>query len=221
METIRKALRAMAVCAALAATPVAAAPESVVIYRCVDASGAVTIQNDRPCPRGSQQQQRRVLEAAPAPPAPPPPPPSPAAPTAPPVQVAPEPPAAPAPPEPQREPPPVIADIDRLPPPWLYECRTYNDDRYFSENGNPAPRCVTISTTGLGGTIESPNTSACEMKTDQCQRVPDGAVCDAWRVRLREAESALRFGAFENRAQAEADVARMTQIVRDSTCGMR
>lgn len=209
-------LLAVALCA-LASTAFA---QGVVIYRCTDASGALTIQNDTPCPRGSKQE-RRVIEAAPASSAPPfVPPPAPVAPVvpapAPAATVTPRPAPAAAPPV---EPAPAIADSDRLPPPWLYECRTYNDDSYLSENGNPAPRCVTITTTGLGGMIESPNTSTCEMKTDQCQRVPDGAACGAWRRRLREAESALRFGAFESRAQAEAEVERMTRIVRDSTCG--
>ena len=57
------------------------------------------------------------------------------------------------------------------------------------------------------------------MKTDRCQRVPDGALCDGWRKRLREAESALRFGVTENRARDEAEVQRLTRIVLESTCG--
>lgn len=230
MNDIRNSFLAAALLGAAlcASTSTAAAQGAVVIYRCTDENGAVTIQNDKPCPKGSKQQ-RRVMEAAPpsSAPAPAPIPPARASALAP---AAPPPPApAPVNPPPTAttpasapiEPEPMIADIDRLPPPWLYECRTYNDDRYFSENGNPAPRCITITTTGLGGTIESPNTSACEMKTDECQRVPDGVVCDAWRRRLLEAESALRFGAFENRAQAEAEVQRLTRVVRDSTCGMQ
>lgn len=44
----------------------AIAQQSVVIYRCTDASGAVTVQNDRPCPRGSTQN-RRVLQTPAAP----------------------------------------------------------------------------------------------------------------------------------------------------------
>jgi len=209
------ALLGLALC--IAASPAFA--QGVVIYRCTDAAGAVTIQNDKPCPKGSKQQ-RRVVEAAPSTAAAQVRSPAPVAAVAPPATPTPvNPPPTPAPASPPVEPEPAIADADRLPPPWLYECRTYDDDSYLSENGNPAPRCVTITTTGLGGLVESPNTSACEMKTDECQRVPDGAVCEAWRRRLREAESALRFGAFENRAQAEADVERMTRIVRDSTCG--
>jgi hypothetical protein len=201
--------------------PVASAQGTVVIYRCTDANGALTIQNGTPCPKGSKQE-RRVMEAAPASstPAfiPPPPAPAPA-----PVQPAPSrvsPPAAvPSPPPIAPEPETTIADSDRLPPPWLYECRTYNDDTYVSEVGAPAPRCVTLNPTGLNGVIQSSNVSACEMKTDQCQRVPDGALCDGWRRRLREVQSALQFGASENRAEAETELQRVMRVVRDSTCG--
>lgn len=196
---------------------------SVVIYRCTDASGALTIQNGTPCPKGSKQV-RRVMEAAPAalasPAVAPSPEPAPAPVRPPRALVNPPPPAAvPSPPPIAPEPETAIADSDRLPPPWLYECRTYNDDTYFSEVGAPAPRCVTLNPTGLSGVIESNNVSACEMKTDQCQRVPDGALCDSWRRRLREVQSALQFGAPENRAEAEAEVQRVTRVVRDSTCG--
>ena len=204
-----------------ATTQVASAQATVVIYRCTDANGALTIQNGTPCPKGNKQE-RRVMEAAPTssapafvppPPAPAPVPVQPAPPSAPPPAVAPSPP--PIAPEPET----TIADSDRLPPPWLYECRTYNDDTYFSEVGAPAPRCVTLNPTGLSGVIESNNVSACEMKTDQCQRVPDGALCDGWRRRLREVQSSLQFGASENRAEAEAEVQRVMRVVRDSTCG--
>lgn len=201
----------------------AASAQEVVIYRCTDASGALTIQNGTPCPKGSKQE-RRVMDAAPALSAPPNTPP----PTAPqPVVVPPalrSPPRVPPPPavEPltPAEPEAAVADSDRLPPPWLYECRTFNDDSYLSENGDPKPRCVTLTTTGLGGMIESNmNTSACEMKLDQCQRVPDGALCDAWRRRLRDAQSSLNFGVSEDRAKAEAEVRRLTRVVRETTCG--
>jgi len=44
----------------------ATAQDAVVIYRCTDASGAVSVQNDIPCPKGSQQQRRVMETAAPA-----------------------------------------------------------------------------------------------------------------------------------------------------------
>ncbi|GAB3346733.1 DUF4124 domain-containing protein [Lysobacter tyrosinilyticus] len=212
---------AIAALALVLSAPMPASAQGVVIYRCTDASGALTIQNGTPCPKGSKQE-RRVMEAAPTS-APPPFVTSPTPTT--PVHVPPAlrtPPVAPRPaaPEPEQEPETTITDEDRLPPPWLYECRTSDNDTYLSEDGEPKPRCVTLNTTGLGGVIEGGNnTAACEMKIDQCQRVPDGALCDAWHRRLRAAESALRFGASEDRAKAQAEVQRLTRAVRESTCG--
>ena len=43
----------------------ALAQHKVVIYRCTDASGALTVQNDVPCAKGSKQD-KRVIEAAPS-----------------------------------------------------------------------------------------------------------------------------------------------------------
>ncbi|WP_460713518.1 DUF4124 domain-containing protein [Lysobacter terrae] len=196
--------------------------QGVVIYRCTDANGALTIQNGTPCPKGNKQE-RRVIESAPPSSAPPfVAPPAPHKPA-----VAPPPPRAPTPiatrplppPEPAVESEPAIADADRLPPPWLYECHTYDNDKYLSEDGDPKQRCVTLTTTGLGGLVENNNnTAACEVKIDQCQRVPDGALCDGWRRRLRDAQSALRFGVVDDRAKAEAEVRRITRVVRESTC---
>ena len=209
---------AIAALALVSSTSMPASAQGVVIYRCTDANGALTIQNGTPCPKGSKQE-RRVMEAAPASVAPPfVPPPAASAPVRvpPALRTPPAPPATPVPEEPET----TIADADRLPPPWLYECRTYNDDSYLSDSGEPTSRCVTLNTTGLGGVIEGGNnTAACEMKIDQCQRVPDGVLCDTWRRRLRAAESALRFGASEDRAKAQAEVQRLTRVVRESTCG--
>jgi hypothetical protein len=200
----------------------AAHAQGVVIYRCTDANGALTIQNGTPCPKGSKQE-RRVIESAPAVSAPPfVAPPAPHKPAVAPPPRAPAPVATKPPPEPVVEAEPAIADADRLPPPWLYECHTYDNDRYLSEDGDPKQRCVTLTTTGLGGLVESNNnTAACEVKIDQCQRVPDGALCDSWRRRLRDAQSALRFGVVDDRAKAEAEVQRITRVVRESTCAIQ
>ncbi|WP_460764471.1 DUF4124 domain-containing protein [Lysobacter fragariae] len=209
---------------AIAALSPAAAQDSVVIYRCTDAAGNLTIQNNTPCPKGNKQQ-RKVMEAAPASPAPPfAATPAPAAPVASPAAVpAPPPPMAPRPTPPPPPPPapeePTIADADRLPPPVLFECHTYDNDSYLSEDGNPPQRCVTLTTTGIGGVVAGGSGMACEMKDDHCQRVPDGAACDSWRRRLREAESALQFGTSANRDQAQEEIQRLRRIVRDTTCG--
>ena len=203
-------------------SPPAQAQDNVVIYRCTDANGALTVQNDVPCPKGSKQE-RRVIQSVPAAASPPPaymppamapvvPAPSPAAP--------PPPPPPPPDSDPATPPESAIADADRLPPPLLFECHTYDNDRYLSDDGNPPPRCYRMTTTGLGGLGVGGAGEACEMKADQCQRVADGALCDGWRERLRTAESVLRFGTSDNRETAQAEVERIGRIVRESTCGM-
>jgi hypothetical protein len=213
----RAALAAFAL-AIVCVAPQAVVQAQVVIYRCTDARGEITLQNDVPCPKGSKQV-KRVMEAPP-PAAPYVPAPAPAPPPAPVAEVAPAPAAPSRPPSPlDALPPPAIADADRLPPPALFECRTWDNDSYLDERGTPPPRCVTLSTTGLGGYVEGAG-AACEMKTDSCQRIPDGALCDSWRRRLREAESVLRFGVSEDQDKARADLERIALVVRDSTCGL-
>jgi len=183
----------------------AAAQDAVVIYRCTDAKGALTVQNDVPCPSGSRQQKRVMTDAptaltpAPTPTLSSPPPRAPSAATAP---------VAAAPPRPDASAPPV-----------LFECRTHDNGRYLHDGGAPPERCVPLRTTGLDGSASAVG-SACEMVTDQCQRIADGALCDGWRERLREAESALRFGLAGNRAAAQTEVERIGRILRESTCGL-
>ena len=43
----------------------------VVFYRCTDAAGALTVQN-MPCPKGTQQQSKKVMQAVETRPPPPP-----------------------------------------------------------------------------------------------------------------------------------------------------
>ena len=188
----------------------------VVIYRCVDASGAVTVQNDTPCPKGSQQT-RRVLDT-------PPPSSAPAYVETP--AVVPDP--APAPPPPAPEPPapapdPASAraqpDGERLPPPPLFECTTYDNDHYLSDDGTPSERCVGLEITGIGDGSAPGVGAACQKQTDTCQRVPDGAACDAWKRREREARASLMFGKAEDKDKNQAEYERVQRIVTESTCG--
>ena len=182
---------------------------SVVIYRCTAASGAVTLQNDAACPKGSRQQ-RQVIESPPPMPAYRPPP-APVA-VAQPVVERPPPDAA------AIEVPSTIADKDRLPPPALYQCNTYDNDSYLSETATPEPRCVRLDTTDLQGAANDAGV-ACQMVTDQCQRVADDAACDGWKRRLRETQSAATFGRSDDVAANDAELERVRRIVRDSTCG--
>lgn len=187
--------------------------QAQVIYRCTDASGAVTIQNDRPCPAGSRQEVRRVQSLPTVPP------PQPPAPNRPPpagdfVQAAgpgPEPAAAP-----ERPVPPEPAHIDdaaRLPPPPIFQCETWDGDSYVSEDPSPKPRCVRLDTGGVG--------EACEMKYDICARIGDNAACDGWRRRQREIESTWRHARAADRPALQEEFARVTRILSDSTCALQ
>lgn len=213
-HTLPRAIGAclVALALALAAAPVLA--QEVVFYRCTDASGAVTLQNGTPCAKGSKQE-KRVIQGAPSGSLP-----MAAMPAAAPTPAVPAPVPAPAPvaapaPKPTAN---RIPDEDRLPPPALFECRTFDNDRYLSDDGQPPPRCAPVAVTGLDGTQNTAAGSACQMVTDQCQRIADGALCASWKQRLREAESQLRFGTVAQRDSAQADVERMQRIVRESTC---
>jgi hypothetical protein len=199
-------------CALLLAAIAIPARAQVVIYRCTDASGAVTVQNDTPCPKGSRQT-RRVIDT-PVPSAPPP------AFVETPV-VAPEPMPEPA-PEPERQAldsTPTIPDGERLPPPPIFECTTYDDDHYLSDDGTPSARCVPLEITGIGGGSAPGAGAACQMRTDTCQRVPDGAACDAWKRREREARATLVFGRAEDKNKNQTEYERVQRVVTESTCG--
>lgn len=190
----------------------ASAQGTVVIYRCTDAAGHLTLQNGTPCPKGSKQE-KRVLESVPSqPPAP--------------VVHAPALPATRADTGVQGAPaestePAVAEDAQaaRLPPPPLFQCNTWDGDSYLNDSAETEPRCVRLDTTGIDGRSAFGAGEACEVKVDQCQRVPDGAACDAWKRRLRQAEAAWKFARSEQARANQQEYERIERIVRESTCG--
>lgn len=207
---------ALACALLLIASDALPARAAVVIYRCTDASGAVTVQNDTPCPKGSKQT-RRVLET-------PPPSATPAyveAPAGVPDPVPALPPPAPEPPAPAADPASARAqpDGERLPPPPLFECTTFDNDHYLSDDGTPSERCAPLEISGIGDGSAPGVGAACQKTTDTCQRVPDGAACDAWKRREREARATLMFGRAEDKDKNEAEYERVQRIVTESTCG--
>lgn len=196
-------------CALLFAAIAIPSRAQVVIYRCTDANGAVTVQNDTPCPKGSQQT-RRVLDT-----------PSPSA--SPPAFVD-APAIAPDPVEPAPEPPDPDAaseqpDGERLPPPPIFECTTFGNDHYLSDDGTPSERCVPLEITGIGDGSAPGVGAACQKQVDTCQRVPDGTACDAWKRREREARASLMFGRAEDKDKNQTEYERVQRIVTESTCG--
>ncbi len=185
----------------------------VVFYRCTDAAGHLTIQNS-PCPKGSREEKKTMqgvntvpmgTAAKPSTPA--------ALPAAPPRLEA-------VPDTPREEPVEAVADDKpRLPPPVLFQCTTYDRDSYVTESSEPQKRCVPLRTVGLDGNPSTGAGQACDIVYDQCARVPDGALCEAWKKRLGETEVAWRFGRTENAEKNRAEFERVQRIIHESTCG--
>jgi len=206
--------------ALLAWSAVAAAQAAeVVIYRCTDAGGALTLQNT-PCPKGMKQEQRAMQGVNTVPMAP--------AATTPATATAPSPTAATttpaaaagtAAPVSGPEPASAVPDARRLPPPVLFQCTTYDKGRYVTEDDEPASRCMPLRTTGLDGNPQAGAGQACEVVRDTCARVPDGALCEAWKKRRDETEVAFRFARPENAEKNRAEYERVARIVAESDCG--
>ncbi|WP_255470175.1 DUF4124 domain-containing protein [Pseudoxanthomonas sp. z9] len=194
----------------LLATPAAHADE-VVIYRCTDAAGALTVQN-MPCPKGSRQQVKRMPALATVPMAPAASTPAVAPPAAP--AIAPEPAAAAAPAEAT-----PAATAAHLPPPNLFRCTTRDGGGYLTEDSEPASRCEPLQTTGLDGNPQGGAGQACEVVRDTCARVPDEGLCEAWKKRRDEAEVAWRFTRTETSEKNKAEFERVQRILAESTCG--
>lgn len=219
----RSARFAMVLLLLACATSVPALAQQVVMYRCTDARGVVTLQNDTPCAKGTRQEKRLVdtgATAAPFPMIAPAPVVRPAAPAR--DSAATQPaagtPAADAPspvlPLPEATRPPS----ERLPPPPLYQCNTVENDSYLSDTPEPRPRCVRVDTVGIDGSQQLGAGAACSMVYDQCQRVPDNAACPAWRKRVNEAQAAWTYARADMAAQARADYERIARVVAETTC---
>ena len=195
----------------------ATAQDAVVIYRCTDASGAVTVQNDVRCPRGSREERRVIETAAPPPYTPPVEPPVPAPEPAPPTEPTPVPtvietPASDTPPD------PPVPPAERTPPPPLFACKTWNREEYFSDSTTPAQRCAPMRTTGLGGDPAQGAGAACMVVSDFCQPVPEAALCESWRDHLMRSEAIVEFDRAQDPDAAAAELERIRTIVAHSTC---
>jgi hypothetical protein len=111
----------------LALTPLAVSAATA--YKCVDAKGAISFQ-DQPCRVGTKEQQIRLHEFAP-PPA--------AAAEREPDYAYDAPDVAPAPPPP------------RIAPPKFYLCTRYDGSRYLSDTGEPGSALVPLGVLGVPG----------------------------------------------------------------------
>jgi hypothetical protein len=198
-----------------------AAADEVVIYRCTDSAGALTLQN-APCPKGHKQEKKVMQSVATVPMGATPPARTPSAPSAKATPATPLTPA-PAPVTSDTTPPAETAtDADtkanKLPPPVLFQCTTYDKDTYITESEEPQSRCVALRTVGLDGNPNTGAGEACEVMRDQCARVPDGALCAAWEKRVGETEVAARYARPGNEEKNQAEFERATTIYRESNC---
>lgn len=160
-----------------------AAARTIHIFRCTDAAGRVTLQNDVPCPKGTRQQQQ-VVEAPPAPASVPREEHMPAPVAAERAHEAGKPPPAPA----STHDAPLVP----APPPQLYACRTWDERDLLTEDATPAERCAPLQVVAADGSVRS-DAAACEKVTDQCEAVPAESLCTAWQRRVDEAEFRWRF----------------------------
>jgi hypothetical protein len=187
---------------ATAAAGAARAQGTVVIYRCTDAAGGVTLQNGTPCPKGSKQEVRRMTAPPPAPP--------------PPAFVAPAPVAAP-PAQPAPTPAAETPTSRVLQPPTpLFACRKWNGDEYLGDTGEPPSECVPLDVRGIDGSQALAAGQACEMRRDDCTAVPAEQLCTAWKRRVDEAEFRAKFAPRD--AARQAEFARVRDAWLASTC---
>lgn len=193
---------------ACAAIPLSA-QEQVRIYRCTDASGALTLQNDQPCPAG-QRQEVQVIDVPPALPA----------------YVSRE----------ERMPevvaaeraeleaaiesvlPAPVAPEDRTAPPALYQCTTWENTKFLTEDATPAERCAPMRIVGLDGRPRTGLGAACQTVHDTCEAVPDETLCDAWRRRVDEAEFRWKFAGAAAGDPKRIEYERLAATLANSTC---
>ena len=198
----------IAVALLCAAAPLSA-QEQVRIYRCTDASGALTVQNDQPCPTGHKQD----------------------------VQVIDVPPALPSYVSREERMPEVVAaeqaavaatilkalpvtvPVDeRTAPPALFQCATWDNTEYLTEDETPAERCAPMRVVGLDGRPQPRLGSACQTTVDRCEAVAEEALCTAWRRRVDEAAFRWKFARAPAGDPRHIEYERLAATLANSTC---
>jgi hypothetical protein len=178
----------------------AAAARTIRIYRCTDALGRVTLQNDTPCAKGMRQEVQTVDAPTPMPAYVPREERMPEvvaaerAAEAAAIAAAVQSPAGATgdAPGPGTPPDAKAAPAKPGPPPALYACRTWDDTEYLTEDAKPAERCAPLQVVGMDGVARA-DAAACEKSVDQCAVVPAETLCLAWHRRVDEAEFRWKF----------------------------
>ena len=174
----------------------AAEPTTVKVYRCVDTKGKVSLQ-DAPCAKSSTQETREMLRPKDAPITK--------------KNMA----VKPAPVVPVQ--PIAQAVIPMNPPPVLYQCTNYEGKTRDSENYDPNPRCEPLWAQGYRMEyLPIEQRATCSWVQDSCVRYEGKALCDRWKEKQKKAQSDLRYAFSDSTAFRKSDLARITQIVRNS-----
>ena len=184
------------------------------IYRCTDAKGAVTMQNDVPCGPGMKQEIRKIGEVPTAAP--------------PPKRATVEAPHSLPPPGARFElvrgpvseqlPEATLPVAERKPPPPLFECKTWESEVYLSDTAEPEARCAPLNTTGLDGNPSFGAGAACEVKRDTCAALEGEALCTAWSRRVDEARFRMTYAAPSEKTARKAEYDKRLADYVDSSC---
>ncbi|MCX7043792.1 MAG: DUF4124 domain-containing protein [Gammaproteobacteria bacterium] len=181
-------------------TPVAtpAAPvETVVVHRCTDAKGRITLQ-DEPCPKGSQSESREMTRPKDPPKSRPVPV------LAPPIDALPDEPAP-------------FARRELIPPPPMYRCTSYDGIERFSESYDPNPRCEPmVIYYPYPNNLTPAQALSCRWVEDSCVRLSDSAACARWKVMRKDAVSAVARSFSDTAAYRKSELERLTQITEES-----
>ncbi len=171
--------------------------EELTVYRCQDAGGRITLQ-DEACPAGQQQSERIMVRPRdPSPPA--------AGPDH--VDV--------ALPSPQPQPQPDYAPF-LPPPPAMFQCTDFDGSVRHSEDYDPNTRCVPLPVLGYDVRGSSAAAGTCRWVTESCLRLDDDAACDQFKRKLRQARSDALHAFSDTAAYRKSEVQRLDAIVSES-----
>jgi len=175
---------------------VRALENTVTIYRCVDAKGHVSLQDD-PCPKDSAQESARSMVR----------------PKDAPVH------AVKAPPPPTEAPAPPAEEYPEFvpPPPPMYQCTSYDGIVRESEVYDPNPHCEPLALYFPDPQRLTPaQAGSCRWVQDSCVRLSDAQTCAIFRQKKREAASALLHSFSDTQSYRKSELQRLTQIVDES-----
>ena len=175
-----------------------AATQDITVYRCQDAAGRATLQ-DEPCPDGQSQTTRQMTR--PQDPAP--------RPNADAAERATDPGIA----EPDPEPlPPALP----YPPPPLFQCTDFDGEVRYSEAYDPNTRCVPLSVLGYDVRGSAQGAASCRWVSESCLRMDDASACDQFKARLKVARSNALHAFSDTAAFRKSEATRLERIVDES-----